>query len=313
MAQRVGGNISSKRLSSTQNYEELVHYSLEGVYEDMRTPHHLQQPRHLHAVYPAGSYQYHSDAGEDTRRDRDAIYGHPLFPLLAVLFGKCELAMCTPRQWGVATGDVCTSRSFNEDISVFAEQVTSEKLLCNSELDHLMIQAIRVLRFHLLELEKVHDLCDNFCGRYVSCLKGKLPTVSVSCNHPYQVSWSRDDESGASLGPPTCHSDDNSSEAGNGVDISGDMGKEQQHNKKRGIFPKAATNTLRAWLFQHLAHPYPSEEQKRRLSHDTHLSVLQVNNWFINARRRIVQPMIDQSNTAVVGAAVAMEAQWNFM
>ncbi|KAI2573468.1 MEIS2 isoform 22, partial [Pan troglodytes] len=34
---------------------------------------------------------------------------------------------------------------------------------------------IQVLRFHLLELEKVHELCDNFCHRYISCLKGKMP------------------------------------------------------------------------------------------------------------------------------------------
>jgi len=68
--------------------------------------------------------------------------------------------------------------------------------------------------------------------------------------------------------------------------------------KKRGIFPKVATNILRAWLFQHLTHPYPSEDQKKQLAQDTGLSILQVNNWFINARRRIVQPMIDQSNRA---------------
>lgn len=31
-----------------------------------------------------------------------------------------------------------------------------------------------------------------------------------------------------------------------------DPEKERLHNKKRGIFPKVATNTLRTWLFQHL-------------------------------------------------------------
>ncbi|VDN19153.1 unnamed protein product [Dibothriocephalus latus] len=71
-----------------------------------------------------------------------------------------------------------------------------------------------------------------------------------------------------------------------------------KRQKKRGIFPKVATNTMRAWLFQHLSHPYPSEEQKKQLAQDTGLTILQVNNWFINARRRIVQPMIDQSNRA---------------
>uniref|UniRef100_A0A3B3TV61 Meis homeobox 1 n=1 Tax=Poecilia latipinna TaxID=48699 RepID=A0A3B3TV61_9TELE len=78
-----------------------------------------------------------------------------------------------------------------------------------------------------------------------------------------------------------------------------DPDKEKKHNKKRGIFPKVATNIMRAWLFQHLTHPYPSEEQKKQLAQDTGLTILQVNNWFINARRRIVQPMIDQSNRAV--------------
>ncbi|KAL0203037.1 hypothetical protein M9458_001055, partial [Cirrhinus mrigala] len=31
-----------------------------------------------------------------------------------------------------------------------------------------------------------------------------------------------------------------------------DPDKERKNNKKRGIFPKVATNIMRAWLFQHL-------------------------------------------------------------
>lgn len=52
----------------------------------------------------------------------ELFYRHPLFPLLALIFEKCELATCTPREPGVA-GDVCSSESFNEDIMVFAQQV----------------------------------------------------------------------------------------------------------------------------------------------------------------------------------------------
>ncbi|KAI8424761.1 hypothetical protein MSG28_006709 [Choristoneura fumiferana] len=50
---------------------------------------------------------------------------HPLFPLLALIFEKCELATCTPRDPGVAGGDVCSSESFNEDIAVFSKQAGS--------------------------------------------------------------------------------------------------------------------------------------------------------------------------------------------
>ncbi|RXN37920.1 Homeobox [Labeo rohita] len=57
-----------------------------------------------------------------------------------------------------------------------------------------------------------------------------------------------------------------------------DPDKDKKRQKKRGIFPKVATNIMRAWLFQHLTHPYPSEEQKKQLAQDTGLTILQVNN-----------------------------------
>nr|XP_028597860.1 homeobox protein Meis1-like isoform X1 [Podarcis muralis] len=88
-----------------------------------------------------------------------------------------------------------------------------------------------------------------------------------------------------------------------------DLDRDKKRNKKRGIFPKVATNIMRAWLFQHLSHPYPSEEQKKQLAQDTGLTILQVNNWFINARRRIVQPMIDQSNRTGQGAPYSPDGQ----
>uniref|UniRef100_A0A5F9CCL0 Meis homeobox 3 n=1 Tax=Oryctolagus cuniculus TaxID=9986 RepID=A0A5F9CCL0_RABIT len=325
------------------------------------------------------------------KRDKDEIYGHPLFPLLALVFEKCELATCSPRDGaspGLGSppgGDVCSSDSFNEDIAAFAKQVgarvlgapgqlrggwgetavpcrplsclqvRSERPLfsSNPELDNLMVQAIQVLRFHLLELEKVHDLCDNFCHRYITCLKGKMPIDLViedrdsGCKDDLEdypapcpslpdqsTTWIRDQEDSGSvqLGTPgpssgglASHSGDNSSDQaclsppGDGLDTSvaspssggeeEELDQERRRNKKRGIFPKVATNIMRAWLFQHLSHPYPSEEQKKQLAQDTGLTILQVNNWFINARRRIVQPMIDQSNRTGQGAAFSPEGQ----
>ena len=43
-----------------------------------------------------------------------------------------------------------------------------------------MIRAIQVLRIHLLELEKVQDLCKDFCNRYITCLKVRRDQVDLT-------------------------------------------------------------------------------------------------------------------------------------
>jgi len=323
--------------------------------------------------------------------DKDAIYNHPLFPLLSLIFEKCELATCTPRD-SMNGGDVCSSESFNDDIQTVATRISADRPLYvpNTELDSLMVQAIQVLRFHLLELEKVHELCDNFCQRYINCLKGKMPidlviddrdqrgdldanglslgsgmlpmgngrSSSVDASHHSDNNYTPDqtrsdlgmdiklnynqrppsqslnlygnmpvpgmhDEVRSPTGstgtpgplsqqPNSQQSTDNNSETGSylgeaslgsgdgtGEDEEDERNKKRQ--KKRGIFPKTATNIMRSWLFKHIQHPYPSEDQKKQLAQETGLTILQVNNWFINARRRIVQPMIDQNNRQETG------------
>ena len=49
----------------------------------------------------------------------------------------------------------------------------------NTELDGLMIKALQVLRIHLLELEKVQELCRDFCTRYIACLRGKMQSENL--------------------------------------------------------------------------------------------------------------------------------------
>uniref|UniRef100_A0A3B5LVX0 KN homeodomain domain-containing protein n=1 Tax=Xiphophorus couchianus TaxID=32473 RepID=A0A3B5LVX0_9TELE len=34
---------------------------------------------------------------------------------------------------------------------------------------------------------------------------------------------------------------------------------------KRGVLPKHATNVMRSWLFQHIGHPYPTEDEKKQI------------------------------------------------
>lgn len=47
-----------------------------------------------------------------------------------------------------------------------------------------MVKAIQVLRIHLLELEKVNDLCKDFCSRYIACLKTKMNSETLLSGDP---------------------------------------------------------------------------------------------------------------------------------
>jgi hypothetical protein len=57
------------------------------------------------------------------------------------------------------------------------------------------------------------------------------------------------------------------------------------------------TLVLRDWLADHKRHPYPTDEEKLLLSQQTNLTLSQVSNWFINARRRILLPMLEEDRS----------------
>ncbi|CAH1118560.1 unnamed protein product [Phaedon cochleariae] len=308
--------------------------------------------------------------------DKRAVYKHPLFPLLALLFERCELA--------TQSSDSQSSEAFNLDIQAFVQHQERDRkpFLANEpEIDGLMIKAIQVLRIHLLELEKVQELCKDFCNRYITCLKGKMQSENLlRSDYPQDVlgtglmgnmennnnmmSHGNSDSGSASNSPvqysisppqpvlpnppglldtppaypapplyPTTplppapppvdalvvHGSTPLSQIGAGLcsvppsegsgplspapttpggsadDCDSDFASRGGRKQKRGVLPKHATSVMRSWLFQHLVHPYPTEDEKRHIAAQTNLTLLQVNNWFINARRRILQPMLDAS------------------
>uniref|UniRef100_A0A146L3G7 Homeobox protein PKNOX2 n=1 Tax=Lygus hesperus TaxID=30085 RepID=A0A146L3G7_LYGHE len=106
--------------------------------------------------------------------DKRAVYKHPLFPLLALLFERCEQA--------TQLAEAPNSESFNMDIQAFVQHQERDRkpfLVNDAEIDGLMIKAIQVLRIHLLELEKVQELCKDFCNRYITALKGKMQSENL--------------------------------------------------------------------------------------------------------------------------------------
>uniref|UniRef100_H3BE90 Homeobox domain-containing protein n=1 Tax=Latimeria chalumnae TaxID=7897 RepID=H3BE90_LATCH len=50
---------------------------------------------------------------------------------------------------------------------------------------------------------------------------------------------------------------------------------------------RESTNTLKAWLNEHLKNPYPTKGEKIMLAIVTKMTLTQVSTWFANARRRL--------------------------
>ncbi|EPS66562.1 hypothetical protein M569_08213, partial [Genlisea aurea] len=68
---------------------------------------------------------------------------------------------------------------------------------------------------------------------------------------------------------------------------------ELSKKKKKGKLPKEARQKLLSWWEVHYKWPYPSESEKVALAEATGLDQKQINNWFINQRKRHWKPSED--------------------
>ncbi|KAL6850028.1 hypothetical protein ACP4OV_020655 [Aristida adscensionis] len=73
--------------------------------------------------------------------------------------------------------------------------------------------------------------------------------------------------------------------------------------RKKGKLPKDARSVLLEWWNTHYRWPYPTEEDKVRLAAMTGLDPKQINNWFINQRKRHWKPSEDMRFALMEGVA----------
>ncbi|XP_032721158.1 homeobox protein PKNOX1 isoform X3 [Lontra canadensis] len=215
--------------------------------------------------------------------DKQAIYRHPLFPLLALLFEKCEQS--------TQGSEGTTSASFDVDIENFVRKQEKEgkPFFCEDpETDNLQIQSAIS-----------GTLSPQGIVVPASALQqGNVTMATVAGGTVYQpvtVVTPQGQVVTQALSPGTIRIQNSQLQLQLNQDLSILHQDDGSSKNKRGVLPKHATNVMRSWLFQHIGHPYPTEDEKKQIAAQTNLTLLQVNNWFINARRRILQPMLDSS------------------
>ncbi|KAI3452705.1 hypothetical protein Pfo_009369 [Paulownia fortunei] len=137
-------------------------------------------------------------------------------------------------------------------------------------------------------LNKIETQLGNLC-------KGK-PTLSLSLLSVYDGALSSDEEfSGGEteMQDPQTKTEDRELKDrllrryGNHIN---NLKLEFSKKKKKGKLPKEARQTLLEWWNVHYKWPYPTEADKISLAETTGLDQKQINNWFINQRKRHWKP-----------------------
>lgn len=84
--------------------------------------------------------------------------------------------------------------------------------------------------------------------------------------------------------------------------------------KKSTSLPASTVDYLKAWMMspEHVAHPYPTENEKAQIMGDTGIELKQLTNWFVNNRKRYWKPRVEarlkqqvQAQNAAAVAALA--------
>eukprot|EP00899_Mesostigma_viride_P019283 jgi/Mesvir1/27356/Mv07167-RA.1 len=76
--------------------------------------------------------------------------------------------------------------------------------------------------------------------------------------------------------------------------------------RKKAKLPKEGTGILKQWWFVNFTNPYPTEKEKARLGEQTGLSRTQINNWFINQRKRHWQRLFTPALETATNAAASI-------
>lgn len=233
---------------------------------------------------------------------RAKIIAHPQYPRLVLAYMNCHKVGAPPEV-------VTRLDELTKDYQNFPPMRSSDSIGADPELDQFMDTYCDTLQKYHDELTRPFKEAMAFFRKIElqlnSLSKGSLRS-SQSVDEKMDANGSSDDDDG-SCGELDYHeidplAEDNKLKEQLLRKYSGyicSLKQEFLKKKKKGKLPKDARQKLLDWWSQHYKWPYPSETEKAALADSTGLDQKQINNWFINQRKRHWKPSEDMQYVVV--------------
>ncbi|XP_060167290.1 homeobox protein knotted-1-like 1 [Lycium barbarum] len=249
----------------------------------------------------------HNKASLETMSDliKAQIANHPLYPNLLSAYLQC-------RKVGAPHELASILEEISKENNLISSCHTTE-IGTDPELDEFMVSFCEVLLKYKEELSKPFDEATTFLNNIESQLSSlckdnlMTSTSTASFNSNNYLSDEAGGTSDEDLGCEEMEAADSQESPANREGDSelkemlmrkysgylSSLRKEFLKKRKKGKLPKDARIALLDWWNTHYRWPYPTEEEKNRLSERTGLDQKQINNWFINQRKRHWRPSED--------------------
>ncbi|XP_031277032.1 homeobox protein knotted-1-like 6 [Pistacia vera] len=216
------------------------------------------------------------------------IASHPCYPRLLEAYIDCQKVGAPPEI-------ACLLDEIRRENDLFKRDIVPTCLGADPELDEFMETYCDMLMKYKSDLARPFDEATTFLNKVEMQLRNLCTSASVrSLSEEGGVSSDEDYSAGETEVPDSQIRDEDRDlkdkllrKFGGHI---GSLKLEFSKKKKKGKLPKEARQTLLEWWNVHYKWPYPTEGDKIALAESTGLDQKQINNWFINQRKRHWKP-----------------------
>ncbi|KAI4314359.1 hypothetical protein L6164_027276 [Bauhinia variegata] len=229
----------------------------------------------------------------DVQREEDAsslikakIAAHPYYPSLLQAYIDCQKVGAPPEI-------ACLLDEIKGENDFCKQNVVSTCFGADPELDEFMETYCDMLIKYKSDLARPFDEATTFLNKIemqLSDLRTSVQTLSDDGDVSSEEDFSTGDVDGQddqSRGEDRELKDRLLRKFGSHIST---LKLEFSKKRKKGKLPKEARQTLFEWWNGHYKWPYPTEADKITLAKSTGLDQKQINNWFINQRKRHWKP-----------------------